>query len=182
MYFNISLLHSRFICDCAEKVRGKGYTHFSIANFFECWSGKNVANTYNLYGVADGCVNGDKTQCDTHNVGLCAGTGGIHFVYTLKSPNPTRIATTALTRRISTQAVTLAPSSGLSVKCGNNIYKLRKLGCWNENAYSKAFPELLLTATDIYNRLYAGYYLDIKNYETFLPRLVLSSTYRGTIP
>ena len=40
-------------------------------------------------------------------------------------------------------------------------------------SYSKAFPELLLTAMDRYNqRLYAGYYLDINNYDTFLKRLV----------
>ena len=178
MCFTNSSIFSRFICDCAEKVRGKGYTHFSISNFFECWSGRNVANTYNLYKVADGCVNGNKMNCDTHNVGLCAGTGGKHFVYTLKSLNPTAIPTTALTTSISIQSTTLVPSSGLSIKCGNNIYKLRKLGCYNEGAYSKAFPELLLTATDIYNqRLYAGYYLDIKNYETFLQRLVQSCTY-----
>lgn len=168
----------RFICDCAEKVQGKGYTHFSISNFFECWSGKNVANTYDMYKIADGCVRGDKMHCDTLNRGPCAGAGGLHFVYALKSPNPTGITTTASTPSISTQSTTLAPSSGLSVTCGYATYKLRKLGCWNERDYSKAFPELLLTATDYYNqRLYSGYYLDISNYETFLQRLVLNITY-----
>lgn len=145
----------------------KGYTHFSISNYFECWSGKNVENTYNMYKEADGCVRGDKTHCDTNNLGLCAGAGGLHFVYTLKSPNPA--TSTALTP--SSPPTTLPPSSGLSIKCGYTTYKLRKLGCWNERDYSQAYPELLLTATDHYNQqLYAGYQLDTKNYETFLQR------------
>ena len=164
---------SRFICDCAEKIRYKGYTHFSISNYFECWSGKNVGKTYDMYKGADGCIRGDKRHCDTNNLGLCAGTGGLHFVYTLKSPNPTALTTTTITTSIVTQSTTLAPTSSLSVKCGNTIYKLRKLGCWNEKDGSRAFPELMLTAVDHYNkRLYAGYYLDTKNYGTFLKRLV----------
>ncbi|XP_028412299.1 uncharacterized protein LOC114535118 [Dendronephthya gigantea] len=166
---------ARFICDCAEKIRGKGFTHFSISNYFQCWSGKNVGKTYDLYKPADGCVRGDKRHCDTNNLGLCAGAGGLHFVYTLKSPNPTALTTTAITTSIVTQSTTTlaTPFSGLSVKCGNTVYKLRKLGCWNEKDKTKAFPELMLTAVDHYNqRLYAGYYLDTKDYGTFLKRFV----------
>lgn len=124
-----------------------------------------------MYKGADGCVRGDKSHCDTNSVGLCAGAGGLHFVYALKTPKPTqKITTTALvTPRISTTAV--APVSGLSVKCDNTVYKLRKLGCWNEVENSRAYPELMLTAVDHYNHhLYAGYYLDTTNYEKFLSR------------
>lgn len=138
-----------------------------------------MANTYNLYKDADGCVRGDKRQCNLHSQGLCAGTGRKHFVYTLTSALPkhsTPVASVLPSTSPSplvTTISTMVPNGTLTVKCGSVEYKLRKLGCWNERDNSRALPELLLTATNPYDKkFYTGYYLDTKDYGKFLHRLV----------
>ena len=150
-------------------MKSKGYSYFSLQNYFECWSGRNVARTYNKYRDADGCIRGDKTQCNLNSLGLCAGTGGFHFVYTLETTPAPKVTLPPTVKKVPTTK----PGRALTIWCGHNEYKLRKVGCWNEQKYSRAFPELLMTARDPYKSVYVGYHVDTRNYQTFLQRLVV---------
>lgn len=73
----------------------KKYTHFSLQNFTECWSGSNVAETYNQYGKEVGfvtpghpkpwigCSDSNSQQCPKGSL-HCVGMETTNYVYGLK--------------------------------------------------------------------------------------------------
>lgn len=44
------------ICSCANATKLKGYTHFGITKYTQCWSGPNVQDHYSEHGVSNQCV------------------------------------------------------------------------------------------------------------------------------
>lgn len=77
----------------------KKYTHFSLQNFSECWSGANVASSYNRYGKEDtfvppeagttpnswlGCMDPKKQKCPNGSL-QCVGMVTTNYVYGLQN-------------------------------------------------------------------------------------------------
>lgn len=164
-----------YVCDCAKKARSKGYTHFTFSNYFECWSGKNVARSYKTYKAnKGGCIDSEKKVCTSQSSSFCAGIGRCHFVYSVNTPPTTLTTTTKTTPTAFTNPPkTTANAAKPGVTCGTMRYPFRKLGCWREfgdRRPPRAMPELLLTARDQKSSVYAGYSFDRFNYSPFLER------------
>ncbi len=81
------------ICNCANAAFEKEYTHFSIQSYAQCFSGPNVAETYNKDGPSKSCVgqggnpaSGDYRSCNVPNL-FCVGADKANYVFGLRNGN-----------------------------------------------------------------------------------------------
>ncbi|XP_057304151.1 uncharacterized protein LOC130641387 isoform X2 [Hydractinia symbiolongicarpus] len=80
------------VCKCAKKALELQYTHFAIQALGQCYSGPDVASTYDRYGASTNCVTtgGEPSKKDFQNcTGIskpCAGLDNTNYVYGLEVP------------------------------------------------------------------------------------------------
>ncbi len=79
------------ICRCANAAMEKQYSHFSLQSYAKCFSGPNVAETYNKDGASKSCVGqggnpekGDYKPCSVPNL-FCVGADKANYVFGLKN-------------------------------------------------------------------------------------------------
>ena len=77
------------ICLCANAAFAKQYTHFSLQSFSKCYSGPNVAETYNKDGKSSSCAGrggnpseGKYESCASPDL-VCVGKEQANYVYGL---------------------------------------------------------------------------------------------------
>ena len=166
-----------------------------MRSYGECWSGPNVACTYQQNGRAYDCINQKKWQCSDSSSKLCASRHSKSvYAFVLgdsedatacgtkpyTEPQTTTIVTTKATPspkttpKVVTKPKTTPVFNGNpTVTCGNVRYKLIKLGCWHEWGDfrpPRAMPELILTAREKDSKVYVGYEFNRHTYAPFLQR------------
>ena len=165
---------------------------FGIRSYGQCWSGDNIACTYQKHGEAiNSCINQKKWICSDSSSKLCASPNSksVYAFVLSDSKDGATCATKPTNQPQKTPRVTPSPKTtpkvvtypkttpvpkgNPSVICGTVRYKLVKLGCWKELGDSRpprAMPELILTARDKTSKVYAGYEFYRNNYAPFLEK------------
>ena len=79
------------ICLCANAAFAKQYTHFSIQSITKCYSGPNVAKTYDKDGKSGSCIGrggnpsgGKYETCHSPDL-VCVGKDQANYVYGLSN-------------------------------------------------------------------------------------------------
>jgi len=72
---------SRLACHCAKESFAKGYSHFGLQYYGECWSDPQAVDRFDLYGKAGGCVRFGYNNCDDQDSNECVGTTNRNYVY-----------------------------------------------------------------------------------------------------
>ncbi|XP_068686100.1 uncharacterized protein [Montipora foliosa] len=70
-------------CRCAQVSKAKGFTHFGIEDFGECWSGKDSERVYNKDGLSRFCITKQFAQCNANDRNACSGNKTTIFVYSI---------------------------------------------------------------------------------------------------
>lgn len=86
---------SRFICDCIEKVKEKGYSVFGLQFYGECWSGAMVSCTYQKFGQTKTCVNENMAQCKNDGDLLCSGNSATATYVYILNDTPVQCSTSS---------------------------------------------------------------------------------------
>lgn len=71
----------RLACRCAIESRDKGYSHFGLQFYGECWSDSQAADKFDRYGKSSSCVGAGYRECDDVNSGECVGGNNLNYVY-----------------------------------------------------------------------------------------------------
>eukprot|EP00795_Rhopilema_esculentum_P017452 gene17452-9057_t len=74
-------------CKCAELTEAKGYTHFGLQFYGECWSGPSANERYNMYGKSERCIGVDYDACDDSAETDCIGKDKTNYIYQLVAKN-----------------------------------------------------------------------------------------------
>lgn len=76
-------------CRCTEATRKRGFTHFGLQNFGECWSGSDADKRYKRDGESDQCVmifQQPFSLCDNlDDPRECAGYPNVNYVYRIEN-------------------------------------------------------------------------------------------------
>ena len=81
-----SLMQCSLACRCAEETRKRGFTHFGLQNFGECWSGSDAEKKYDKDGPSKECLmvaQNPPPPCDIDDPRDCAGYPNVNYVYRL---------------------------------------------------------------------------------------------------
>lgn len=70
----------RLACRCAKESGEKGYSHFGLQFYGECWSDPQAADRFDLYGKSGGCKGFRYKNCDDQDSNECVGTGNMNYV------------------------------------------------------------------------------------------------------
>jgi len=81
-------LHELY-CRCAELTEQKGYTHFGLQFYGECWSGPNAAGRYGMQGKSERCIGVDYNHCVDSADTECIGKDHTNYIYQLVKENTT---------------------------------------------------------------------------------------------
>ncbi len=73
----------RLYCKCAELAELKGYSHFGLQFYGECWSGPSAASRFAMQGSSDRCIGPDFKACDDSAVTECIGKDATNYIYQL---------------------------------------------------------------------------------------------------
>jgi len=76
-------------CRCAELTEQRGYTHFGLQFYGECWSGPNATDRFGIQGVSGRCIGGDYGSCVDSAETECIGKDSTNYIYQLFKENPT---------------------------------------------------------------------------------------------
>ena len=68
-------------CRCAKKSADKGYSHFGLQFYGECWSDSQAAERFDLYGKSGDCKGFGYKNCDDQDNNECVGTGNENYVH-----------------------------------------------------------------------------------------------------
>lgn len=71
----------RLACRCAKESLHKGYSHFGLQYYGECWSDPQAADRFDLYGKSGGCKSFGYKNCDDQVNHECVGTRNNNYVY-----------------------------------------------------------------------------------------------------
>ncbi|XP_022796155.1 uncharacterized protein LOC111334626 [Stylophora pistillata] len=72
------------VCRCAQISRSKGFDYFGLANFGECWSGKDAGKTYEKESSSPFCITKEFAECNTEDESVCSGNKTTAFIYSVK--------------------------------------------------------------------------------------------------
>ena len=75
------MLHFRLACRCAQESGAKGYSHFGLQFYGECFSDPGAADRFDLYGKSKGCMGFKHEQCDDEDSNECVGGPNKNYVY-----------------------------------------------------------------------------------------------------
>jgi hypothetical protein len=78
---SICIYFYRLACRCATEAKARGYTHFGLQFYGECYSGKNAESQYSKYGQSNECVKKDGKACDDEDTSRCVGKANANYVY-----------------------------------------------------------------------------------------------------
>ncbi|XP_065057183.1 coadhesin-like [Rhopilema esculentum] len=78
-------------CKCAELTEAKGYTHFGLQFYGECWSGPSANERYNMYGKSERCIGVDYDACDDSAETDCIGKDKTNYIYQLVAKNESKL-------------------------------------------------------------------------------------------
>ena len=83
-----SLVHfNRLYCRCAELTAQRGYTHFGLQFYGECWSGPNAAARFGMQGKSERCIGVDYNHCVDSAETECIGKDHTNYIYQLVKEN-----------------------------------------------------------------------------------------------
>ncbi|XP_031571013.1 uncharacterized protein LOC116305274 [Actinia tenebrosa] len=68
-------------CRCAKAAKAKGYTHFGLQYYGECFSAPDASRVYARDGASSGCVNSFYQACNAEDSNNCVGKAHANFVY-----------------------------------------------------------------------------------------------------
>ena len=71
----------RLACRCARESGAKGYSHFGLQYYGECWSDPGAADRFRRYGKSGGCKGFEYKQCDDDESSECVGGPNENYVY-----------------------------------------------------------------------------------------------------
>ncbi|KAJ7385807.1 A disintegrin and metalloproteinase with thrombospondin motif 14 [Desmophyllum pertusum] len=73
----------RLACRCAKESGEKGYSHFGLQFYGECWSDPQADKRFDRYGKANGCIGFQYKKCDDEDLdnNECVGGGNKNYVY-----------------------------------------------------------------------------------------------------
>lgn len=71
----------RLACRCAKESLHKGYSHFGLQYYGECWSDLQAADRFDIYGKSGGCKSFGYKNCDDQDNHECVGTRNNNYVY-----------------------------------------------------------------------------------------------------
>lgn len=79
----IFIFHFRLACRCAKESGEKGYSHFGLQFYGECWSDPQADKRFDRYGKANGCIGFQYKKCDDEDLdnNECVGGGNKNYVY-----------------------------------------------------------------------------------------------------
>ena len=83
-YLNLA---NRLYCRCAELTEQRGYTHFGLQFYGECWSGPNATERFGIQGVSGRCIGGDYGSCVDSAETECIGKDSTNYIYQLFKEN-----------------------------------------------------------------------------------------------
>lgn len=78
----------RFVCRCAREAESRGFSHFGLQFYGECWSGPQTDRNYTMYGASKHrCVSGDPPmdKCEDNSESKCVGKANANYVYEIVS-------------------------------------------------------------------------------------------------
>ncbi|CAB4031205.1 Hypothetical predicted protein [Paramuricea clavata] len=82
-WFNYGVYIHDLACRCAKFAKEKGFSHFGLQFYGECWSGPTAGITYLKYGESAQCANEYFGACEDPDEGACIGRANANFVYQL---------------------------------------------------------------------------------------------------
>lgn len=68
-------------CKCARRTDDRGYSHFGLQFYAECWTGLKAAERFDIYGKSKDCIGGRYLKCDDRDEGVCVGGGLLNYIY-----------------------------------------------------------------------------------------------------
>lgn len=68
-------------CRCAEAARKKGYVHFGLQFYGECYGGHESQRKYDHYGRTSSCTGVNYKPCDDDSSSACVGQAFTNYVY-----------------------------------------------------------------------------------------------------
>ncbi|XP_022796157.1 uncharacterized protein LOC111334628 isoform X1 [Stylophora pistillata] len=136
------------VCRCAQVSKAKGFYHFGIENFGECWSGENSDKTYSNDGPSEFCISKEFAECDTNDANVCGGNATTTYVYSISKENESKQAKRCFT-------------------------KFKKVGCFSDlQTSSRPMPELIFTDMDESSTKYSGNKAQLGELNTYLSDLL----------
>ncbi|XP_032236053.1 uncharacterized protein LOC5510908 isoform X2 [Nematostella vectensis] len=80
------------VCRCAKRALDRGYSHFGLQFYGECWSGKNAGSTFKTDGPSRTCLGRSLKACDAGSDFPCTGRDFSNFVYRIRQTGPAMTA------------------------------------------------------------------------------------------
>lgn len=77
----VSIIFFRLACRCAKESRAKGYDHFGLQYYGECWSDPGAADKFDRYGKSENCMGFAYKPCDDEDSNECVGGENKNYVY-----------------------------------------------------------------------------------------------------
>lgn len=68
-------------CRCAKLARSKGYVHFGLQYYGECYGGHESSRRYDHYGRSSACTGQNYQPCNDDSSTECVGKGFTNYVY-----------------------------------------------------------------------------------------------------
>lgn len=132
-----------FACRCAQIAASKGYTVIGLQFYGECWSGPNADITYDKYGPAESCINGDyRLISNSSNCGHFMGKSWTNHVYRINTP-------------------------------GCQRHNIEPLGCFHDDLkVPRPVPNYILNERDYTNKGWNGHLIDWQHWETYSPKWI----------
>ena len=78
---------NRLYCRCAELTEQRGYSHFGLQSYGECWSGPSAKERYAMQGKSDRCIGVDYKPCVDSAETECIGKDKTNYIYELVREN-----------------------------------------------------------------------------------------------
>eukprot|EP00794_Sanderia_malayensis_P000211 gene211-827_t len=75
-------LHALY-CKCAELTEQKGFSHFGLQFYGECWSGPSAEERYAMQGPSSYCLGVDYKPCVDKAETECVGQAATNYIYEL---------------------------------------------------------------------------------------------------
>lgn len=75
------------VCRCAERAKARGFTHFGLQFYGECWSGPSAESRFAMHGPSKECLMGLKfppLYCNRTDPRACVGGPHLNFVYKIE--------------------------------------------------------------------------------------------------
>ncbi|XP_031566733.1 coadhesin-like [Actinia tenebrosa] len=79
------------VCRCAERTKERGFTHFGLQFYGECWSGPDAESRFAMHGPSKQCLMGlsiPPAYCNRTDTKACVGGPHLNYVYKIEEDRP----------------------------------------------------------------------------------------------